>query len=63
VNCSDNFPPDHHNKMFARNSAMERVLSTPELLDIVFGMLDQPSNATNAQVCKRWSRCAVEGCG
>jgi len=39
---------------------MHRVLGIPELLDIIFGMLDQMSNAGNAQVCKRWSQIALD---
>lgn len=43
-----------------RRTAMERVLCIPELLDIIFGMLDPSSNATNARVCKRWSSRAFD---
>jgi hypothetical protein len=37
-----------------------RVLDIPELLDMVFGFLDDRSNASNASVCKRWSEIALD---
>lgn len=46
--------------IIAGHTATERVLCIPELLDIIFGMLDRTSNATNAQVCKRWSSRALD---
>ena len=39
---------------------MERVLRIPELLDIIFGMMDSASNATNARVCTLWSSRAFD---
>jgi len=39
---------------------MERVLSTPELLHMIFGLLDPSSNAANARVCEQWSDLALE---
>lgn len=41
-------------------SPTSRVLDIPELLDMVFGFLDNPSNASNASVCKRWSEIALD---
>ena len=37
-----------------------RVLGIPELLDMIFGYLDPPSNAVNAQVCKQWLDIAMD---
>lgn len=34
---------------------MHRVLGIPELLDMIFGFLDEGSNASNARVSKQWS--------
>ncbi|KAJ7178566.1 hypothetical protein C8R43DRAFT_973786 [Mycena crocata] len=39
---------------------VSRVLDIPELLDMIFGHLDNPSNASNASVCKRWSGIALD---
>ena len=39
---------------------MHRVLRIPELLQIVFGTLDLPSNTVNARVCKQWSDIALD---
>ncbi|KAJ7127121.1 hypothetical protein C8R44DRAFT_874200 [Mycena epipterygia] len=39
---------------------INRVLDIPELLDMIFGFLDDPSNAANASVCKRWSEIALD---
>jgi F-box-like len=39
---------------------MHRVLRIPELLQMVFGVLDLPSNTVNARVCKQWSDIALE---
>ena len=41
-------------------SRMHRVLSIPELLDMIFSFLPLPSNAVNARVCKRWSEIALD---
>ncbi|KAJ7494625.1 hypothetical protein B0H11DRAFT_910388 [Mycena galericulata] len=41
-------------------SPTNRVLEIPELLDMVFGFLDNPSNAANASVCRRWSEIALD---
>ncbi|KZP14522.1 hypothetical protein FIBSPDRAFT_1048739 [Athelia psychrophila] len=38
---------------------MHRILSIPELLDIIFSHLDEPTNASNAVVCKAWSEVAL----
>lgn len=38
---------------------MHRVLSIPELLDIVFTYLDREFNANNASVCKQWCEVAL----
>ncbi|KAJ7773058.1 hypothetical protein B0H16DRAFT_1363088 [Mycena metata] len=37
-----------------------RVLAIPELLDMIFAYLDDPSNASNASVCKQWSNVALD---
>ncbi|KAJ7284598.1 hypothetical protein C8J57DRAFT_1119522 [Mycena rebaudengoi] len=37
-----------------------RALAIPELLDMIFSFLDDPSNASNASVCKRWSEIALD---
>src|ERR1700761_4238796 len=39
---------------------VNRVLEIPELLDMVFGYLDELSNVSNALVCKRWSEVALD---
>ena len=39
---------------------MHRVLRIPELLQMIFGILDLPSNAMNARVCKQWSDIALD---
>lgn len=39
-------------------SAIQRVGSIPELLDLIFDQLDHSSNANNAVVCKVWSEVA-----
>ena len=39
---------------------MHRVLRIPELLQIIFGILDLPSNRVNARVCKQWSDIALD---
>ncbi|KAJ6630977.1 hypothetical protein B0H10DRAFT_700522 [Mycena sp. CBHHK59/15] len=41
-------------------SPVRRVLEIPELLDMIFGFLDNSSNASNASVCKRWSEIALD---
>lgn len=41
-------------------SPTSRVLEIPELLDMIFGLLDNPSNASNASVCRRWSEIALD---
>ncbi|KAJ7716728.1 hypothetical protein DFH07DRAFT_762332 [Mycena maculata] len=46
--------------MISWTSPTNRVLDIPELLDMVFGFLDHPSNAANASVCKRWSEIALD---
>ncbi|KAJ7637620.1 hypothetical protein DFH06DRAFT_1054123 [Mycena polygramma] len=46
--------------MFSSNSRSARVLDIPELLDMIFSFLDDPSNASNASVCKRWSDIALD---
>lgn len=46
--------------MFSPNAAQTRVLDIPELLDMIFGFLDESSNASNASVCKRWSDIALD---
>ncbi|KAJ7352618.1 hypothetical protein DFH08DRAFT_91485 [Mycena albidolilacea] len=46
--------------MFSPNAAQSRVLDIPELLDMIFGFLDESSNASNASVCKRWSDIALD---
>ena len=38
---------------------LHRILTIPELLDLIFSFLDQQSNATNACVCKAWSHIAL----
>lgn len=40
--------------------ASHRVLSIPELLDIIFNFLGRNSNVRNACVCKRWSDIALD---
>jgi len=39
---------------------MHRVLRIPELLQMIFGVLDLPSNTVNARVCKQWSDIALD---
>ena len=39
---------------------MHRVLRIPELLQIIFSILDLPSNTVNARVCKQWSDIALD---
>ena len=39
---------------------MHRVLRIPELLQMIFGILDLPSNTVNARVCKQWSDIALD---
>lgn len=39
-------------------SALQRVGSIPELLDLIFDHLDPTSNVNNAVVCKIWSEVA-----
>ncbi|KAF9524767.1 hypothetical protein CPB83DRAFT_773231 [Crepidotus variabilis] len=39
---------------------MQKVLLIPELLDLIFGLVDTPSNAVNARVCKAWSSIALD---
>ncbi|KAJ3500467.1 hypothetical protein NLJ89_g9781 [Agrocybe chaxingu] len=39
---------------------MYRVLYIPELLDMIFGMLDPDSNSNNARVCRQWSEIALD---
>ncbi|KAF8151349.1 hypothetical protein B0H34DRAFT_861875 [Crassisporium funariophilum] len=39
---------------------MHRVLCIPELLDMVFTLLEPSSNAVNARVCKVWSDIALD---
>jgi hypothetical protein len=39
---------------------MQRVMCMPELLDLVFNMLDRSSNAKMARVCKKWSSVALD---
>lgn len=39
---------------------MQRVLCIPELLALVSNMLDRPSNAKMARVCKKWSSVALD---
>jgi hypothetical protein len=38
----------------------QRVLFIPELVDIIFNLLDRKTNATNALVCKQWSQIALD---
>ncbi|KJA28765.1 hypothetical protein HYPSUDRAFT_33119 [Hypholoma sublateritium FD-334 SS-4] len=37
-----------------------RALETPELLNIIFGLLDHQSNVANVQVCKFWFNVALD---
>jgi len=46
--------------VLAKGSAMQRVMCIPELLDLVFNMLDRSSNAKMARVCKEWSSVALD---
>ena len=39
---------------------MHRVLHIPELLQMIFSILDPPSNTVNARVCKQWSDIALD---
>lgn len=39
--------------------AMHRVLTIPELLDLIFSFVDRNSNALNACVSKQWSEVAL----
>lgn len=39
---------------------MERFFSIPELLPLVFALLDPISNARNARVCKLWTDFALD---
>lgn len=39
-------------------SVLQRVCSTPQLLDLIFDHLDPASNVNNAIVCKIWSEVA-----
>jgi len=39
-------------------SVLQRVISIPELLDLIFDHVDPVSNANNAVVCKVWSEVA-----
>ena len=39
---------------------MHRVLRIPELLQMIFSILDPPSNTVNARVCKQWSDIALD---
>ncbi len=39
---------------------MQRVMGIPELLDLIFNMLDRSSNAKMARVCKKWSSVALD---
>ena len=39
---------------------MHRVLRIPELLQMIFGIVDLPSNTVNARVCKQWSDIALD---
>lgn len=41
-------------------SPARRVLKISELVDEVFGYLEKPSIANNAQVCKQWSEIAFD---
>jgi hypothetical protein len=51
---------------YARTTTMDyaslahRVLSIPELLELIFLHLDRASNASNACVCKAWSQIALD---
>ncbi|CAA7266668.1 unnamed protein product [Cyclocybe aegerita] len=42
------------------HAKMYRVLYIPELLDMIFGMLDHDSNSNNARVCRQWSEIALD---
>ncbi|KAJ7274534.1 hypothetical protein B0H12DRAFT_403347 [Mycena haematopus] len=46
--------------MLSTNRPQNRVLAIPELLEMIFGFLDQASNASNASVSKRWSEIALD---
>lgn len=46
--------------MHHSSSSMHRVFGIPELLDMVFGFLDDASNASNARVCRKWSNMALD---
>lgn len=41
-------------------SVAHRVMSIPELLELVFDHLDRTSNASNASVCKTWHHIALD---
>jgi hypothetical protein len=45
---------------FGLASSMERVLCVPEILRMIFNLLDQASNAVNAQVCQQWCNLALD---
>ncbi|KAL6298456.1 hypothetical protein BKA93DRAFT_744071 [Sparassis latifolia] len=42
------------------DSTLHRVLEIPEIIELVFGFLDEESNRTNVCVCKRWSEIALD---
>jgi hypothetical protein len=46
--------------ILSAHSLMHRVLAIPELLDMIFGFLDEGFNATNARVSKQWSEIALD---
>lgn len=46
--------------VLSAHSLMHRVLAIPELLDMIFGFLDEGSNASNARVSKQWSDIALD---
>lgn len=41
-------------------SSMDRFFAIPELLSQVFRLLEPPSNARNARVCRAWSGLALD---
>ncbi|OBZ73090.1 hypothetical protein A0H81_06679 [Grifola frondosa] len=45
---------------FGYESTMHRVLEIPEILELVFGFMQEKDNANNACVCKRWSDVALD---
>lgn len=47
-------------QLAATYSSVNRVLSIPELLDLIFGFLDPQSNTNNAYVSKQWSEIALD---